>query len=556
MESGGDFSIKEGTSTRLTFQAGGNVGIGTTSPQQPFQVDAGSNIASFRSVGTGENNKELLIQTGGDRVTLDAKNADDGTATSLAFELGNSEKARLTPTGLGIGTTSPAGLLHVSSGTSGDALVIIESDTDNNNENDNPTLKFAQDGGNTIAKVGLNGDAGTVFTNSLANTAYFGNNEAASVQLYTNATARLTIESGGDVGIGTTNPSFKLDVTGDGIRNVRSTAGWAGWFENTNNSSGVIVTAGVDSGDAPLLIRKQDGTELFSVRGNGTSWFNNGNVGVGTTSPQSKLHIETGSGGTYNPNVNHDDVTIEGSGNIGLQLFSPATSYQYIAFGDPGSVNAGYLRYYHGTNEMVFRTNGSDNMVINSAGNVGIGTTSPATQLEIYNSNDQPATLRLSSTVSDGDAVAAIISFSNDAGGGGVQGRIENIATEDDTTVFKFYTDNTSSPSMSLFDSGNMTIAGTLTQNSDVRLKENIKPIESALDKIKQMQGVEFNKINSGTKEIGVVAQEIEKIIPELVLEDKEGIKSVAYGNITAVLIEAIKEQQKQIEELKQQLNK
>jgi len=150
----------------------------------------------------------------------------------------------------------------------------------------------------------------------------------------------------------------------------------------------------------------------------------------------------------------------------------------------------------------------------------------------------------------------AIISFSNDAGGGGVQGRIENVSTEDDTTVFKFYTDNTSSPSMTLFDSGNMTIAGTLTQNSDVRLKENIKPIESALDKVKQMQGVEFNKINSSTKEIGVVAQEIEKIIPELVLEDKEGIKSVAYGNITAVLIEAIKEQQKQIEELKQQLNK
>ena len=107
-----------------------------------------------------------------------------------------------------------------------------------------------------------------------------------------------------------------------------------------------------------------------------------------------------------------------------------------------------------------------------------------------------------------------------------------------------------------LFGNGNMTITGTLTQNSDATLKENIKPIESALDKVKQMQGVEFNKINSNTKEIGVIAQDIEKIIPELVLENEKGIKSVAYGNITAVLIEAIKEQQKQIEELKQQLNK
>jgi hypothetical protein len=104
----------------------------------------------------------------------------------------------------------------------------------------------------------------------------------------------------------------------------------------------------------------------------------NGRMGIGTTSPQSKLHIETGSGGTYNPNVNHDDVTIEGSGNIGLQLFSPATTYQYIAFGDPDSVNAGYIRYYHGNNNMIFRTNGGDNMIIDSSGNVGIGTTNPS----------------------------------------------------------------------------------------------------------------------------------------------------------------------------------
>lgn len=124
---------------------------------------------------------------------------------------------------------------------------------------------------------------------------------------------------------------------------------------------------------------------IDSVNMNNALYVNgvNRRVGIGLENPQSKLHIETGSGGTYTPNTNHDDVTIEGSGNIGLQLFSPNDSFQYIAFGDPDSVNAGYLRYHHGDNKMVLRTNGSDNMAIDSAGNVGIGVTGPTSKLTI-----------------------------------------------------------------------------------------------------------------------------------------------------------------------------
>jgi Chaperone of endosialidase len=62
---------------------------------------------------------------------------------------------------------------------------------------------------------------------------------------------------------------------------------------------------------------------------------------------------------------------------------------------------------------------------------------------------------------------------------------------------------------------------------------------------------VSFTKIDSNKKGIGVIAQEVQEVLPEVVVEGSDGILSVAYGNIVGVLIEAIKEQQKQIEELK-----
>jgi hypothetical protein len=99
---------------------------------------------------------------------------------------------------------------------------------------------------------------------------------------------------------------------------------------------------------------------------------------------------------------------------------------------------------------------------------------------------------------------------------------------------------------------GGVTISGTLTATevtatSDERLKSDIKTIDNALDKVMNMRGVSFTK--QAEKGIGVIAQEVEKIIPEVVTDGE--YKSVAYGNMVGVLIEAIKEQQKQIDELK-----
>jgi acyl-[acyl carrier protein]--UDP-N-acetylglucosamine O-acyltransferase len=84
-------------------------------------------------------------------------------------------------------------------------------------------------------------------------------------------------------------------------------------------------------------------------------------------------------------------------------------------------------------------------------------------------------------------------------------------------------------------------IARDLDLISDKNLKNNIKTLENALDKVNKLRGVEFNWKDTGNKEIGLIAQEVEQIVPELVIES-DGTKSVRYPNLVALLIEAIKE--------------
>lgn len=106
-------------------------------------------------------------------------------------------------------------------------------------------------------------------------------------------------------------------------------------------------------------------------------------------------------------------------------------------------------------------------------------------------------------------------------------------------------------------NSGNVTATGDLTAYSDARIKTNIKTYENALEKVLQLRGVTYNRTdnNDHSEKIGVIAQEIEKIIPQVVSKQEDGLLTVSYGNIVGVLIEAIKEQQKEIEVLKSKLN-
>jgi hypothetical protein len=107
---------------------------------------------------------------------------------------------------------------------------------------------------------------------------------------------------------------------------------------------------------------------------------------------------------------------------------------------------------------------------------------------------------------------------------------------------------------LDLTTDGNLTATGFVQANSDIKLKKNIKTIENALDKVCQLRGVEYDRIDKESHEIGVIAQEVEEVFPDLVKENEDGIKSVAYGNLVAALIESVKELKEEITELKSEI--
>lgn len=111
------------------------------------------------------------------------------------------------------------------------------------------------------------------------------------------------------------------------------------------------------------------------------------------------------------------------------------------------------------------------------------------------------------------------------------------------------YFSNNGAKSGEIQPGGNLVMVGNVTAYSDVRLKSDISTISDALEKVSQMRGVYFTK--DGNKNTGVIAQEVQEVLPEVVIENSDGYLSVAYGNIVGVLIEAIKELKAEIETLK-----
>ena len=256
--------------------------------------------------------------------------------------------------------------------------------------------------------------------------------------------------------------------------------------------------------------------------------------------------------GTSNTAIGARALTINTSGSNNTALgvdAGPGSGFTGLS----NTTAIGYNAKVTQSNSLILGGTGSD------AVQVGIGTTAPAHLLDIRtNSTQDKAQLRLHEEEAD----FARLKMTNTASVNywDIAGRPST--TNADASLNFYYSGL--GDVLSLKGDGNGTLRGILNQNSDQRLKRDIQPITLALKKVQQLNGYHYYWKDSQRDQglqIGVIAQELQKVLPELVKSDDKGILSVNYTGLAPILIEAVKEQQtiiddqnKRIEQLEKQL--
>jgi hypothetical protein len=320
-----------------------------------------------------------------------------------------------------------------------------------------------------------------------------------------NTNLLLINNSTGNVGIGTSSPGAKLDVE-------TSAAGYAAIIKNTSAGGDYLKMIG-DSGNTVFEFGSggtggegfvniySDAVQKILFDANGASYFNGGNIGIGTSSPARKLTI---TGGDIRVGVNDTGVSNYGSaltaysGNDQILLYNNGSSNTLplaISLGDSVSAAEAIIDNRASTAFNVgigLVTNGVKRLYISQAGNVGIGTTSPSYKLH-------------------------------------VEGNVSGISIYASHDIAAF---------------------------SDITVKKEVKRIENAIEKVKELNGYTYVRTDdeTGTRRAGVIAQEVQKVLPEVVSANPDGTLNVAYSNMIALLIEGMKEQQATIERLENRI--
>jgi hypothetical protein len=329
--------------------------------------------------------------------------------------LGSSSGFVLNSSGnVGIGTDMPTAPLHLIAGTpsaSADAFHI----------SDGTYTNIAMYSGAADGEIRI-GAAGQLRGRYAAQ--YAGTRTGHNFSLGTNDTTAITIDNSQRVGIGTTDPSFPLEVeAGSGVSGlmVGGTAGQVelqgdgqvyGYQKLDVASAGLQIKGYSDGGGAKTEQAKMfltqetagsaggeirfytnDGsavTERARIYKNGDIRFigtatdafywdaSSSRLGIGTASPDGTLHIHTGSAGSVTAHGSADDLVIEHASDAGLSILTPAANNGRIYFGSPTNNAYGQIDYDHATNDMVFATAGAGRLTLNASGNMGLNVTPSA----------------------------------------------------------------------------------------------------------------------------------------------------------------------------------
>jgi hypothetical protein len=334
----------------------------------------------------------------------------------------------------------------------------------------------------------------------------------ANQAFYTGGSERMRIDSSGNVGIGTTSPVKQLTLASANTSTVVATAlnhgasNYWGVGSYTDQSFRIAKSHGLEDANTYFAIDRS-----------------NGNVGIGTTSPASNLHISNNS-----PTIQLTEV------DAGTNNYIQCSAGGFRFFADDGNASASTV--------MGFHVDGSERMRIDSSGNLLVGATSP-TGSEKF-------------TVSGNTAGAYLARFYHDGNNSNRYGVVISCGADDasGTNYALAIDDGDGTRQGQITFSGGTTTYGT---SSDYRLKENIEPLKNGLSKVLKLNPVEFTWKKNNTKCEGFIAHEVQEICKEAVSGEKDGeeMQGVDYGRITPLLVKAIQEQQAQIEALQSEIN-
>jgi len=354
--------IRTDWTSRIFIENSGNVGIGTTSPKSGLQVihDEGLTISGTATTGVRTAVLRLGSPYNTDIHTIENYCAKITSTNNHTMNYGSDLRFFTHPNGqsyngssnqltermcilgngnVGIGTTSPDSILHLKS--TADVILRLEADTNNSGENDNPMIFMSQDGtiaqNNQYFKIGMNGDAGTAFTGALGNGAYLSSNDYLQFAIAGEAVMTMKYQNK-NVGIGTTSPSYKLDVNGTG----RFTGALIGnnSSSNTGGTTSMAILAPGENADAILYF----GTQEQSNTSNATKAAI---IAEGVTSySRSKLHFcldnTANNSNTYNASISNSRMTILNTGRVGIGTTSPDAALHVYAIDGNESIGSRY----------------------------------------------------------------------------------------------------------------------------------------------------------------------------------------------------------------------